>query len=78
MSVKWKVDYTNGDSVIDPVSVTILKNGVFPLIMSLPQWIDGDDAMIIFTTSIYHLYHPWYFTTIYVKAVGKCITFARK
>ena len=43
---------------------------VFSLIMPLPQWIGVDDAMIIFITSIYHLYPPWYFTTIYATAVG--------
>jgi hypothetical protein len=43
---------------------------VFSLIMPLPQWIGVDDAMIFLILSIYHLYHPWYFTTIYAEAVG--------
>jgi hypothetical protein len=43
---------------------------VFSLIMPLPQWIGAGDAMLIFITSIYHLYPPWYFTTIYDKSVG--------
>ena len=43
---------------------------VFSLIMPLPQWIGVYDAMIILILSIYHLYHPWYFTTIYDKTVG--------
>jgi hypothetical protein len=43
---------------------------VFALIMPLPQWIGVDDAMIILIFSIYHLYPPWYFTTIYAEAVG--------
>ena len=42
----------------------------FSQIMPLSQWIGVDDAMIIFITSIYHLYPSWYFTTIYAKTVG--------
>jgi hypothetical protein len=49
---------------------TKLMACVFSLIMPLPQWIGVDVAMIILILSIYHLYLPWYFTTIYAEAVG--------